>query len=81
LLDDRNAGTMQGKEATMTELRDDQLLALDGQPQPPVAVDSRTGQEYLLIRREIYEIVRATLKPYGRSWDDPVDDDLVRKDL
>jgi hypothetical protein len=68
-------------EVTMIELRDDQLLALDGQQQPPVAVDPRTGQEYLLIRREIYELVRGTLKPYGRGWDDPADDDLIRKDV
>jgi len=62
----------------MIELRDDQLQALDAQPQPPVAIDPRTGQEYLLIRREIYELVRGTLKPYGRGWDDPEDDDLIR---
>jgi hypothetical protein len=64
----------------MIELRDDQLQALDGE-QPPVAVDPRNGQEYLLIRREIYELVRKTLKPYGRGWDDPADDDLIRKDV
>jgi hypothetical protein len=55
----------------MIELKEDQLQALDGQEQPPVAVDPRTGQEYLLIRREIYEQVRGILKPYGRAWDDP----------
>ncbi|HKI35516.1 MAG TPA: hypothetical protein VKA46_26910 [Gemmataceae bacterium] len=65
----------------MIELTGDQLQSLDGQPQPPVAVDPRTGQEYLLIRREIYELLRRTLKPYGRGWDDPADDDLIRKDL
>jgi hypothetical protein len=64
----------------MIELTEDQLQALDASPQPPVAVDPRTGQEYLLIRREIYELVRGTLKPYGRGWDDPADDDLIRKD-
>ena len=63
----------------MIELTEDQLRALDASPQPPVAVDPRTGQEYLLIRREIYELVRGTLKPYGRGWDDPADDDLIRK--
>jgi hypothetical protein len=42
-------------------------------------VDPRTGQEYLLIRREVYELVRGTVKPYGRGWDDPADDDLIRK--
>jgi hypothetical protein len=46
------------------------LKAVDTQEQPPVVVDPRTGQEYLLIRREVYEIVRGTVKPYGRAWDD-----------
>ena len=32
-------------------------------------------------RREVYELVRGTLKPYGRGWDDPADDDLIRQDL
>ena len=63
----------------MIELRDDQLRDLDGQVQPASAVDPRTGQEYLLIRREIYEKVRAVLKPYGRAWDNPADDDLIRE--
>jgi hypothetical protein len=39
----------------MIELTPDQLQALDAPQQPPVAVDPRSGQEYLLIRREIYE--------------------------
>jgi hypothetical protein len=63
----------------MIELRDDQLQALDGQEQPPVAVDPRTGQEYLLIKRDVYEKVRGILKPLGRAWDNPADDDLIRE--
>ncbi len=65
----------------MIELTEQQILALDAPQQPPVAVNPQNGQEYLLIRREIYELVRATLKPYGRGWDDPADDDLIRKDV
>jgi hypothetical protein len=38
------------KDVAMIELRDDQLRALNASEQPPVAVDPRTGQEYLLIR-------------------------------
>jgi hypothetical protein len=64
----------------MIQLREDQLQALDASKQPPVAVDPRTGQEYLLIRRDIYEKVRGFLKPLGRAWDDPDDDDLIRED-
>jgi hypothetical protein len=63
----------------MIELRDDQLQALDAPEQPPVAFDPRTGQEYLLIRREIYENVRRILKPLGRAWDNPADDDLIQE--
>lgn len=65
----------------MIELTTDQLKVLDAPQQPAVAVDPRTGQEYLLIRREIYDKVRAFLRPMGRAWDNPADDDLIRKDL
>jgi hypothetical protein len=55
----------------MIELTPAQLQVLDGPEQPVVAVDPRTGQQYLLIRWEIYELVRGTLKPYARGWDNP----------
>ena len=64
----------------MIQLTNEQLKALDAPEQPAVAVDPRTGQEYLLIRREIYEKVRSVLRPFGRVWDNPADDDLIRKD-
>jgi hypothetical protein len=63
----------------MIQLREDQLPPLDAPEQPPVAVDPRTGQEYLLIRRELYEKVRGFLKPLGPAWDDPADDDLIQE--
>ena len=65
----------------MIELRDDQLQALDSEKQPVAAVDPRTGQVYRLIKQEIYDLACGTLKPYGRGWDDPADDDLIRKDI
>ena len=65
----------------MIELTPEQVQALDAPEQPAVAVDPRTGQEYLLIRREIYEKLRSVLKPFGRAWDNPADDDLIRKDV
>jgi hypothetical protein len=57
------------------------LEALDSEKQPVAAVDPRTGQVYRLIKQEVYDLVCGTLKPFGRGWDDPVDDDLIRKDL
>ncbi len=65
----------------MIELTSQQTQALDAPQQPPVAVDPRTGQEHLLIRREVYDKVRLMLKPFGRAWDNPADDDLIRKDV
>ncbi len=64
----------------MIELTKEQQQALDQAEQPAVVLDPRTGQEYLLIPRQIYELARGTLKSYGRGWDDPADDDLIRKD-
>lgn len=55
----------------MIELTKEQQQALDtGTEQPPAIVDPRTGQEYMLIRRQVYELVRATLQPINRGWED-----------
>jgi hypothetical protein len=54
-------GAMHGKETAMIELRADQLQALDSPQQPPVAVDPRTGQTYVLVRKEAYERLKGHL--------------------
>jgi hypothetical protein len=65
----------------MIELTPQQQRALDEPTeQPAVAIDPRTGQKYRLIRQEIYDLVRGTLKPFGRNWDNPADDDLIGTD-
>jgi hypothetical protein len=64
-------------EVPMIELTPEQQQALDGPEQPVTAVDPRTGQQYLLIKREVYEGVRSILRPLGRNWDNPADDDLI----
>jgi hypothetical protein len=65
----------------MIELTREQQTAIDTGQQPATAVDPRTGQRYRLIREEIYEKLQAYLRPFGRNWDNPEDDDLIRKDL
>jgi hypothetical protein len=64
----------------MIELTEEQWQALDAPQHPPVTVDPPTGQEYLLLRRNSYEKVRSLLKPFGRGWDTPAGDDLIRND-
>ncbi len=65
----------------MIELTERQLQALDAEQPPLAAVDPRTGQEYLLIKREVYERLQGLLRPMNRNWDNPADDHLIRKDL
>ena len=38
------------------------------------------GCDGVVVYQEVYDLVCGTLKPYGRGWDDPADDDLIRKD-
>jgi hypothetical protein len=64
----------------MIELTEAQQRALDTEKPPVAARDPRTGQQYRLIREEVYEKLQGYLKPFGRNWDNPADDDLIRKD-
>ena len=64
----------------MIELTQEQLQALDAQEHLPAAADPRTREEFVLIRRAVYEKLRGLLRPLGRAWDNPADDDLIRKD-
>ncbi len=63
----------------MIELTPEQREALDRGEQPTVVVNPDTGQEYLLIRREIYELVQATLKPMNRGWEDDPEMDVYEQ--
>jgi hypothetical protein len=65
----------------MIELTKEQSLALDAPPQPAVFVDPRTGQQYRLIKEEIFKLMQGVVKPLNRNWDNPADDDLIRKDV
>jgi hypothetical protein len=67
-------------EVAMIELTEQQQKALDGPEQPAVAVDPRTGQKYRLIRQEVYEVMSGIVRPFNRNWDNPADDELIRKD-
>jgi hypothetical protein len=54
----------------MIELTADQLQALDTEKQPVSAVDPRTGQEYLLIKREVYDLLRGIVGPFNKGVED-----------
>ncbi len=65
----------------MIELTDEQIRAMGTQRQGPLQVKNpRTGETFLLIRSDVYELVRKIIDgPNRRGWGDPADDDLIRK--
>jgi hypothetical protein len=65
----------------MIELTEAQLKALDAlAEQPPVAIDPRTQEAFVLLRQEAYEKMRRLIDGMTRSagWDDPALDDYER---
>jgi hypothetical protein len=65
----------------MIELTETQAKALDAPQQPPVVVDPLTGQRYRLIKEEVFRLMQGIVKPFNRGWDNPEDDELIRKDV
>jgi hypothetical protein len=64
----------------MIELTEQQRQALDETgDQPPVVVDPRTQETFVLVRKDVYDAMQKWLGPLKRRWDNPADDDLTRK--
>ncbi len=62
----------------MSEINARQLRPVDTpEGAPPVVVDTRTGEEFVLVRRDVYERMRQVIDGMTRraGWDDPALDD------
>jgi hypothetical protein len=70
---------MGGKEATMIELTEQQLQAAEREGPPPVLINPKTGEEFVLVRKQVYDRMQQWMAPLKRIWDDPANDDLIRK--
>jgi hypothetical protein len=55
----------------MIELTDDQVHAVENGEGLPVVVNPRTREEYVLVRRDVFDRMRRVLQPLNRGWDDP----------
>jgi hypothetical protein len=66
-------------EAGMIELTEEQAEALTRSEQPPLVVDPRTQEEFVLVRRDRFEAMQKWVASLKRRWDEPGDDDLIRK--
>jgi hypothetical protein len=66
----------------MIELSKEQLQAIEREAdQPIIVVDPTTGQQFRLIKEEVYKLMQAWVRPLSRNWNNPEDDDLIRKDV
>ncbi len=65
----------------MIELTTEQIQALEAHEQGPLPIrNPRTGETFLLVPRDVYDLVRKVIDgPNRRGWGDPADDDLIRK--
>jgi len=66
----------------MIQLSEEQVRTLQERgEQPPRAVDPATGTIFVLIKEDVYQVIRGLLESYNRGWDDPsldIYDELYR---
>jgi len=66
----------------MIELTEGQVQAIECETdKPTIVVDPLSGQQYRLIKEEVYNLMQGIVRPFNRNWDNPADDDLVRKNV
>ncbi len=66
-------------EAPTIELTEQQAEAIARAEQPPLVVDPRTREEFILLRRDRFDALQKWMTSLNRRWDDPADDDLIRR--
>ena len=65
----------------MIELTPEQVQAVEQQELLPIVVNPKTREEFVLVRKDRFEAMQKWMAPLKRRWDNPADDDLIRKDL
>lgn len=65
----------------MVELTETQACAMEQQQAPLHLTNPRTGEVFVLIRKDVYDLTCAIVRGgSGKPWGDE-DDDLIRKDV
>jgi hypothetical protein len=63
----------------MIELTEQQAEAVARAEPPPLVVNPGTREEFILVRKDRFEAMQKWMSSLKRRWDDPADDDLIRK--
>jgi hypothetical protein len=64
----------------MIELTPEQAQAMEGQQAPLEVLNPLTQEVFVLVRRDVYKLACSIVSgPNRAGWDNPADDDLIRK--
>ena len=55
----------------MIDMTEEQVRAVEQIDHLPILVNPKTGEEFVLVRREVFDRLRKQLQPFSRGWDDP----------
>jgi hypothetical protein len=70
---------MAAKEIPMIELTAEQVQAAEQAEQLPIVVNPKTHEEFVLVHKDRSDAMQKWMASLKRRWDDPDDDDLIRK--
>ncbi len=64
----------------MIELTRDQLQAMEREAdKPTIVVDPQTGQQYRLIKEEIFQLLQGIVKPFNKGVEDDPEMDIYEQ--
>ena len=70
------------EELNMIELTEEQAKAMEQQQAPLQLVNPHTREVFVLIHKNVYDLTCQVIGgSKGKTWDDEVDNDLIRKDV
>jgi hypothetical protein len=55
----------------MIDLTEEQVQAVEQADQVPILVNPKTREEFVLVRKEMFDRMRKLMQPFSRGWDDP----------
>jgi hypothetical protein len=64
----------------MIVLTEQQALAVAQEEGMPRVISPNTKEEFVLVCKERFDAMQKWMASFKRRWDDPGDDDLIRKD-
>jgi len=58
----------------MIELTEQQVRALEQADKPATVLNPKTQETFVLVSKEVFEVMRKWMEPFRSGWDDPTMD-------